>query len=73
VRPGAVALGERTCLGAVWGGEHDGVLGFFGGATGGENPLTGVPPCLCLSDQGTHPVSSCVRGREAERGPRAKD
>jgi hypothetical protein len=42
-------LGERTCLGAVWGGEHDGVLGFVGGATGGENPFTGVFPLASVA------------------------
>jgi hypothetical protein len=50
VRSGAVALGERTCLGAVWGGEHEGVLGFIGGAAGGEKPLAGVPPLLRVYD-----------------------
>jgi hypothetical protein len=71
VRSGAVALGEKTRLGAVWGGEHDGVHGFVGGATGGENPLTGVSPLLLsLSDPGTHPVRDCERARETEHGPR---
>jgi hypothetical protein len=57
--------------GAVGGGEHDGVHGFVGGATGGENPLTGVSPLLLsLSDPGTHPVRDCERARETEHGPR---
>jgi hypothetical protein len=60
VRSGAVALGEMTCLGAVLGGEHDGVLGFVGGGVGGENPLAGVPPLLSLSDRGGPALSAAV-------------
>jgi hypothetical protein len=69
---GAIALGEKACLGAVWGGEHDGVLGFVGGAAGGENPLTGVLPLpLSLSPGG--PSCQQLRAREGGcRGPRVE-
>jgi hypothetical protein len=56
VHSGAVALGKRACLGAVWGGEHVGVLGFIGGATGGEKPLAGVPPLLRVYDGRVPPI-----------------
>jgi hypothetical protein len=68
VRYGAIALVEKACLGAVWGGEHDGVLGFVEGAADCEKPLTGVSP-LPLSLWLAGPA--CQRAWETEHGPRA--
>jgi hypothetical protein len=65
VRSGAVALGEKACLGVVWGGEHDGVLGFIGGAACGEKPLTGVSPPASV------PLTSGPR-QSARAGDRAR-
>jgi hypothetical protein len=69
------ALGKKARLSAVWGGEHDGVLSFAGGAVVGELELAGVavvfPLRSSLSGLQARTVSA-TRARTGVRdGPRA--
>jgi hypothetical protein len=75
VRSGAAALGKKARLGEVWGGEHDGVLSFAGGAVVSELELARVAAIFSLrsslSGLRAHAVSA-TRARAGVRdGPRA--
>jgi hypothetical protein len=41
---GAVGVGKRACLGAVWDAEREGMLGHAREVTGGELAPSGPPP-----------------------------
>jgi hypothetical protein len=63
-------LGKVACLGAVWVGEHDGILGVTGRVTYGELSPVGV--LLCSSVWVTGGASLSARPGGSVRGPHGK-